>query len=337
MLRLTKRFETPDGLSWFDERLTLVVGHDDFGSLDAAAATMGKQGFTLALTKRVVLGAATVPLWYLRRHGAPDESDWVAIVLHGGRAVVMDLRSTPNDGQAVHDLVALIVAVDLTQDPRSRAWSLFLQQQIDEARRSFVALVSANDNDANARYGLGLTELAGGDTARASRDLQAAARQLGLAEDVRPALGRAAWEQGDIDRAAAYWVQALRDNPDLETELRPALEAASGARPGESGGTAFKLVVITLDFLKAINGGDQLHLVDLENTYRETFDHAVELCLSGTCRIIGTLLAAYDVERGMDIVRTGVTERGPDEIYHGEQMIFDGLRGFSDRIAAAEK
>ncbi len=333
-LVMVKKFTTADGYWQFDERMTLAIGQDNFGSLEKTSAAMNGNGFTLVWQESVRLGSAAVPFWYFHRNAAPDESDWVAVLLQGGRAVVVDLRSTPLDPQARYEFVTLVGSLNIGQDRRERAWSLYSDGKAATAQPLFQALVDIDAYDGNARYGLGLSKLANGQTTRAIEDLNLAARQLGQAEDVRPALGRAEWELGHADRAAALWVQALRANPTLDDQLRPALLRAAGAKAATTSASQARLVVIALDFIKATRSRDSVTLAGLQLAYRDVFDRVETACLASTCRMIAGLLPAHDIEQGMAIVKEGSEANDADRVYAGQQRIFDGLRSMADNTPA---
>jgi len=332
-LVLAKKFTTADGYWQFDERMTLAIGQDNLGSLEKTSAAMNGNGFTLVWQESVRLGSASVPFWYFHRDAAPDESDWVAVLLQGGRAVVVDLRSTPLDPQSRYEFITLVGSLAIGQDRRERAWSLYRDGQAAAAQPLFQALVDTDGYDGNARYGLGLSRLANGQAARAIEDLTLAARQLGQAEDLRPALGRAEWEIGHVDRAAALWIQALRANPALDDQLRPALLRAA-AKAGTPSAAQARLVVIALDFIKATRSRDSVTLTGLQLAYRDVFDREETACLSSTCRMIAGFLPAHDVEQGMVLVKEGSEANDADRVYAGQQRMFDGLRSMADNASA---
>ena len=331
-LDLTKRFETQDGL-WFDERMTLAVAPDTFESLDAAVAGLREQGFSLFEQQRGDFGQISVPYWFMHRDTSAEESDWVAILLHSGRAVVADLRCTPLDPDSPHDLGVLVSALRLTPSLRERAWD-DLKENPREAQALFRKLIGADAQDANARYGLGLAELAEGDGNAALRDFKLAAPELGLSEDVRRPMGLAEWRRGYADRAAALWIQVIRDNPGWDERVRPWIAAAVQTAPEPHADEMDQLTAIAMEFLSSVKSQDLNLLTQLQSSFRRIFDKAIESCLTGGCEMRGGLLAAYDMERGMSIAESGVEADNSDKIYEGEQKIADGFKGMADQASA---
>lgn len=326
-LRLTKTFER-DGLR-FEERISVQVSRDTYGSVEEAIRDLRREGYLLVDRARLAIDALGVPFWFLRRDAGDEESAWCALLLRAGRVYVIDLRSTPLDADALSDYALVVESFRLLPDSRAEGWRALGSGDGAAAERQFRALLSSGDNDINARYGLGLAYLAQGRWNDAVRELERVRPSLGLDEDVRRALGRAELARGRTSRGVTLLIEVLRDDPAWDDEVRPSILAAirrTAARPPQMAGSP--LSAIAIEFLSVLQQGDDLLLQSLRADFRREFDRALAACLSTTCDAnrLAQLLAAVDLEQGMSLGMAARQGTDIDELAAAQAKLADGFR-----------
>lgn len=345
------RKEFVSGGYWFHEWITLGVARDTTAQIDVVVRDLRNRGYALVDRERLRIGPTDVPFWFLFRQPTAEEVAWLAVVLRGGVVFTLELRATPHDLDALADFGRVLQAFRFTADPRERAWNAFLGGDLSGAENGFESLLGENPDDANARYGLGLTLLAQGSTRSAVRQLERARTLLGLSEDVRRALARARLDSGDPGRAAITWIKVIRDNPGWDTELRPwvlrvadMLNEPSGERPADSPVRQYwGDIGVALTFFDGLSerllgtqpiqaSPDQAEAARL--AVREDIERLMAFLLDGTVRRSDALalLGALDLERAIDLIAGGLTRNDRDSILRGRVLLGAAMRaiGASD-------
>jgi hypothetical protein len=331
-LRLTKTLTTA-GLE-IQERITVQVARDTYGSIEAAVHDLRGEGFFLVDRARLAIDSLGVPFWFMSRAADAEESAWCALLLRAGRVYVIDLRASPLDPQALSDFGLLIENFRLLPDPREVAWNALGAGDGAQAEHGFREILSSQHDDINARYGLGLAYLAEGRADDAVHELERVAPSLGLTEDVRRALGRAELNRGRTSRGVSLLVQVLRDDPAWDRDVRPSILAGirslSTAHPPPQTSNQV-LTAIAIEFLSRLTHGDDVVLQSLRSDFGNEFEHALNTCLAKTCDagLLAQLLAAVDLEQGM-VMGLSARESGDDERLEAAQARFaDGFKAMT--------
>lgn len=330
---------------WFHEWITLGVARDTTAQIDGVVRDLRNRGYSLVDRDRLRIGPTDVPFWFLFRQPSAEEVAWLAVVLRGGVVFTLELRATPHDLDALADFGRVLQAFRFTADPRERGWNAFLSGDLSGAERGFESLLRENADDANARYGLGLTLLARRSTRSAVRELERARTLLGLTEDVRRALARARFDSGDPGRAAITWIQVIRDNPGWDTELRPwvlrAAEMLSEPSDERPAGSPVRQywgdIGAALTFFDGLSerllgpqpvqvGPDQVEAARL--AVREDIERLIPLLLNGAVRRSDalSLLGALDLERSIDLIAGGLTRNDRDSVLRGRVLLGAAMR-----------
>jgi tetratricopeptide (TPR) repeat protein len=331
----TKHFE--GGGIKVDEHITLQVTRDTSSSLDQAIKTLQDDGYDLVDQGRVGI-MKTVPFWLMTIPVMnPEESAWLAIILHGGKAYSLCLQCTQLDSNAQEEFHQVVEGFRLIPNPREKAWSGYSAGDYKNAKVAFRKILKVNAEDADAIYGLGLTELALHDVKPAIADLGKAASALKGEEDVRRALGRAEFEGGHIARAVTMWVQVIRENPAWEQALRPytlqALKAATNQPRNMHPSNATKdlsthLAVVAKTFLARLSYGDELTLVGLQDEFRQNEEDLIDSCLAGngTVSDLKILCTTPDLEKGIRQGIAGVHDDDDDDTYEAQYTIAEEIQ-----------
>jgi tetratricopeptide (TPR) repeat protein len=218
------------------------------------------------------------------------------------------------------------------------------------AERKFSALVNRDQADANARYGYGLALLAQGNARGAAAEIEQARPQLGISEDARRALGLAALDRGQFTRAAALWIQVIRDNPDREKELRPwimtailrsPLQASAPKQPDfealANDGGVLLYILQAIDRRSMANGPQPVSLdEDSFNAVRADLSTRLSSALDAAAGEsshpvnLRSLLAAIDIERGGGLAATALFGKWDDDtFFRAEVLIATAIRDMS--------
>jgi hypothetical protein len=176
-------------------------------------------------------------------------------------------------------------------------------------------------------------QVALGDNQSAIRNLEMARPILGLTEDVRRAMGQAELQNNRPARAAALWIQVMRDNPEWERHLRPLVASALERLAPARGPEADQLVGISTALAGQARRGDAFNVAALRDAYRDTFTKALDACLAGQCELGTGLLAAYDTEQGLLLALAGRQKRDETLFYEGTVRLASGWRQFGGRGA----
>jgi tetratricopeptide (TPR) repeat protein len=308
-LRMTKTFERA-GLE-FDERMTVQVARDTYGSVENAISDLRGEGYYLVDRTRLSIDQLGVPFWFMNRPVGDEESAWCALFLRGGRVYLIELRASLLDADALSDYSHLIENFHLLPDQRTTGWNALEAGDAPLAEREFRALLGVESEDLNARYGLGLAYLAQGRADDAVRELERVRPQFGLDEDVRRALGRAELARGNASRGVTLLVQVLRDDPAWDPELRPqifaGIRAASPVGGARTAGGA--LSPIAIEFMSRLTRGDAFVLQTLRAAFGREFQSAIDTCLSNPCdaNALVQIVAGLDFDQGMSL---GLAARG---------------------------
>lgn len=331
-LRLTRTLTTA-GLE-IQERITVQVARDTYGSVEAAVRDLRGEGYFLVDRARLAIDSLGVPFWFMNRAADVEESAWCALLLRAGRVYIIDLRASPLDPQALSDFGLLIENFRLLPDPREVAWNAFRAGDRAQAEHEFREILSSEHDDINARYGLGLAYLADGRADDAVRELERVAPELGLTEDVRRALGRAELDRGRTSRGVSLLVQVLRDDPGWDSDVRPSILAGirSLSIAQSSPRTSNQALTATaIEFLSRLTHGDDVVLQSLRSDFGNEFEHALDTCLAKTCDagVLAQLLAAVDLEQGM-VMGLSARGSGDDERLEAAQAkIADGFKAMT--------
>lgn len=327
-LRLTKAF-TRSGLE-FEERITVQVAQDTYGSVENAVRDLRGEGYFLVDRARLAIDSLGVPFWFMSRAAGDEESAWCALFLRAGRVFLIELRASSLDPEALSDYGRLIENFRLLADPRAVAWNALGAGDPALAGREFRAVLATASDDLNARYGLGLAYLAEGRGNDAVRELERVRPSFGLDEDVRRALGRAEIVRGRASRGVALLVQVLRDDPIWDPEVRPQIlagirNASPARRDRPSGGP---LSPIAIEFLSRVTSGDAFVLQDLRASFNREFERALETCLSNFCDADALLqvLAAVDFEQGMSLGLAARAGGRIDDLQAAHAKFADGFK-----------
>lgn len=333
-LRLTKTFSAA-GLE-IEERITVQVARDTYGSVESAVQDLRGEGYFLVDRTRLAIDSLGVPFWFMNRAADAEESAWCALLLRGGRVYIIDLRASPLDPQAIADFESVIENFRLLADPREVAWNALAAGDGAQAEREFRAVLSSTPSDVNAQYGLGLAYLAEGHADDAVRELEKVAPSLGLTEDVRRALGHAELARGRTSRGVSLLVQVLRDDPAWDPDVRPSILAGIGSLSGAHSSRQTSdqaLTAIAIEFLSRLTHGDELILQSLRSEFGDEFERALNTCLAKTCdaSLLAQLLAAVDLEQGM-VLGLSARGSGDDERLEAAQAkIADGFKAMTLR------
>ena len=274
----------------FTERMTFQVSRDTSANLDDAIEKLRAEGYCLVRLRRVGNAEVSVPFWLLSGPADPETACWLGLLLHAGKVYSLMLQSSPLDPDATTDFDQVLEGFRLSPDPREEGWAAYTRGDYPGAERAFRQIIGVDRGDANARYGLGLAELALGDPAAAITDLQRAESQLRGAEDVRRALGRAEFERGHLARAVALWVQVLGEEPGWENEVGPWIDQAvqvAGTRTSrlrstaETTALARHLALVAESFLAHLRSGDTWAFFQLQADFQRTRDGLLAACLDG--------------------------------------------------------
>lgn len=327
-LHLTKKFEH-EGME-FNERITVQVARDTYGSVENAVRELRGQGYFLADRTRLGIDSLGMPFWFMSRPAGDEESAWCALLLRAGLVYLVDLRASPLDPDALTDYGRLIENIRLLADPRETAWNALAAGDAGRAQREFRKLLATRSNDVNARYGLGLAYLADGRANDAVRELERVRPLLGLEEDVRRSLGRAELLRGHASRGVTLLVQALRADLRRDPELRPqilsGIRAAATARRSQASGS--RLSLFAIEFLSQLTHGDSFTLESLRTGFNRAFDKMSDTCLANSCDAdtLVELLAAVDFDQGILMglaARAGANE---DDLQVAEAKFADGFK-----------
>jgi hypothetical protein len=289
----------------FEERITVQVARDTYGSVENAVQDLRREGYFLVDRTRLAIDTLGVPFWFLRRAADDGESAWCALFLRAGRVYLIELRASALDLDALTDYGRLIENFRLLADPREVAWNALGAGEPALAESKFRTLLSTSRDDLNARYGLGLAYLAEGRADDAVRELERVRPSLGFDEDVRRPLGRAELARGSASRGVALLVQVLRDDPAWDAEVRPQIFAGiRGALTARGATTSSGLLSVTaIDFMSRLTRGDAFELQTLRADFNREFDRIVGSCLSNACDTdaLIQILAAVDFEQAMSL------------------------------------
>ena len=272
------------------ERMTFQVSRDTSANLDDAIEKMRAEGYSLVRLRRVGNAEVSAPFWLLSGPADPETACWLGLLLHAGKVYSLMLQYSPLDPAATADFDQVLEGFRLSPDPREAGWAAYTRGDYPAAAQAFRQIIGVDRGDANARYGLGLAELALGDPDAAAADLQRAESPLRGAEDVRRALGRAEFERGHLARAVALWVQVLGDEPGWEGEVGPWIDHAvqvAGTRTSSLRATAETtelarhLALVAESFLAHLRGGDTWTFFQLQADFQRTRDGLLAACLDG--------------------------------------------------------
>jgi hypothetical protein len=330
-LRLTKTFSAA-GLE-IEERITVQVARDTYGSVESAVQDLRGEGYFLVDRTRLAIDSLGVPFWFMNRAADTEESAWCALLLRGGRVYIIDLRASPLDPQAIADFGSVIENFRLLADPREVAWNALASGDGVQAEREFRAVLSSVPSDVNAQYGLGLAYLAEGHADDAVRELEKVAPSLGLTEDVRRALGRAELARGRTSRGVSMLVQVLRDDPGWDPEVRPSIVAGirslSGSASAQTSDQA--ITAIAVEFLSRLRHGDEILLQSLRSEFGKQFEQALNNCLAKTCDagMLSQLLAAVDLEQGMALGMSARESGDEERLEDAQAKMADGFKAMT--------
>ena len=272
------------------ERMTFQVSRDTSANLDDAIEKLRAEGYCLVRLRRVGNAEVSAPFWLLSGPADPETACWLGLLLHAGKVYSLMLQYSPLDLAATTDFDQVLEGFRLSPDPREEGWAAYTRGDYPGAERAFRKIIGVDRGDANARYGLGLSELALGDTDAAISDLQRAESPLRGAEDVRRALGRAEFQRGHLARAVALWVQVLGDEPGWEGEVGPWIDQAvhvAGTRTSsirstaETTGLSRHLTLVVGSFLANLRRGDTFRFYALQADFQHTRDDLIADCLAG--------------------------------------------------------
>lgn len=346
---LKKRFES-NGY-WHDEWISIQAATDNYDHLqDTLDDLFNRYGFRLVDRERLDFAEMSAPFWVMYKSGQDDEAIWLALVLHRGLTYSVEMRASALDVGALTEFGQILVGFDFLPDDREDGWTALSIGDAARAERKFSALVNRDQADANARYGYGLALLAQGNARGAAAAIEQARPQLGVLEDARRALGLAALERGQINRAVALWIQVMRDNPSQEKELRPWILAAilhaplqaSAPRQADfealiSDGGGLLVILQTIERRIMLPGVAPFPLdKDRFNATRTDLSNRLSDALDATVREpdhpadLRGLLAAIDLERGAGLAAIALLEKWDDDtFFRAELLIATAIRDMS--------
>jgi tetratricopeptide (TPR) repeat protein len=344
-VRLDKEYNK-DGYGYaYNESMTVSISLGTNSSLADAASEMEGQGYILQERSRVRFGQGTVPLWIFFQQTNAQEVRWVALVIRSGLAYSFEIRGTPLDTTLLTDFRALIGAFHFLADARQEAWNAIESQDPGRAQTLFKKMVQAQAADGNALYGLGLAELALGQSKDALAHLKQADAIIGLGE-ARQALGQAYLQTGDPLRAATIWYQMLVDEPDREDEVQPYLDdALAQARVSDHALTnEHRLVWEDFAFLGALVSIDlQDILPDARSNQFDRSTLPIYEKLSGRCNLLFTetlrhlmvdggsqvethyLEGSFHICQAIAEAQTALQESSLEHMEHAELRLTEGL------------
>jgi tetratricopeptide (TPR) repeat protein len=344
-VRLDKEYNK-DGYGYaYNESMTVAISLGPNSSLADAASEMAGQGYMLQERSRVRFGQGTVPLWIFFQQPNAQEVRWVALVIRSGLAYSFEIRGTPLDTTLLTDFRALIGAFHFLADARQEAWNAIESQDPRRAQMLFKKMVQVQAADGNALYGLGLSELALGQSKDALAHLKQADAIIGLGE-VRQAMGQAYLQTGDPLRAATIWYQMLQDEPDREDELQPYLDdALVQARVSDHAlSKEHRLVWEDFAFLGSLVSIDLQDI--LPDARSNEFDHSTLPTyekMSGRCNLLfketlrhlmvegGSQVETHYLEGSFDIcqaiaeAQAGLQESSLEHMEHAQLRLTEGL------------
>jgi tetratricopeptide (TPR) repeat protein len=346
---LKKRFES-NGY-WHDEWISIQAAADNYDHLQDTLNDLYKRyDFRLVDRERLDFAKMSAPFWIMYKSGEGDEAIWLALVLHRGLTYSVELRASTLDISAVTEFGQILGAFDFLPDNREEAWTALSTGDAAGAERKFSALVNRDQADANARYGYGLALLAQGNARGAAAEIEQARPQLGISEDARRALGLAALDRGQFTRAAALWIQVIRDNPDREKELRPWIMAAILRSPLQASapkqpdfealandGGVLLYILQAIDRRNMANGPQPVSLdEDSFNAVRADLSTRLSSALDAAAGEsahpvnLRSLLAAIDIERGGGLAATALFGKWDDDtFFRAEVLIATAIRDMS--------
>lgn len=345
---LKKRFER-NGY-WYDEWISVQAAADNYDILQTTLNNLYRvDGFRLVDQQRLGFAGTAAPFWVMYRTGGEGESIWLALVLHMGLTYSVQMRATVLDLSAVTEYGEVLSAFAFKPDEREQAWTALIVGDPAQAERKFSSLLRRDSADANARYGYGLARLAQRDAKGAEEAIERARPQLGVSEDARRALGRAALERGAVPRAVALWIGVIRDHPGWDRELRPWIGASIARAPaGASQQRQVNLEALSRDaaqvlkVLQAIDRKlvrgqrpdlvDQTWFNDVRNDATDQFTKVLDQVVREPQKPVNlrALLAAVDVERGIGLVGKILDSWDEDEFHYALLLILSGLERMGD-------
>lgn len=340
---------------WYQEWISIQAAKDDYSSLQTTLEELYRlDGFRLIDRERLTFGETAAPFWIMYRTLGEGESVWLALVLHMGLTYSVEMRASALDLGAVAEYGEVLSAFKFAPDDREQAWAALIAGDAPLAERKFSSLLGRDGADANARYGYGLARLAQRDAKGAEEAIERARPQIGVAEDVRRALGRAALERGEVNRAVALWIGVIRDHPGWEEELGPWIQAAIERAPaGDSQRRQLNLEAVSddgtriLTLLQAIDrqlvrgqrpapvDEDGLTAVrnDVADQLAKALDEAVRDPRKPTN--LRALLGAVDVERGIGLASKVLDSWDEDGFHRATLLISSGLKRMGEAAGAA--